>query len=93
VEDAVRAAELGFDVVMLDNMTPEEVRRVAEELERRGLRRRVLLGASGGINEDNIHLYAPYVDVMPIGRITHSAPALDMSLEVAEIADTKTGQG
>ncbi|MGC9051295.1 carboxylating nicotinate-nucleotide diphosphorylase [Pyrobaculum sp.] len=90
VEDAVRAAELGFDVIMLDNMTPEEVRRVAEELERRGLRRRVLLEASGNISEENIHLYAPYVDVVSIGRITHSAQALDMSLEVVD-AKTRVG--
>jgi len=81
-EEVLRAVELGADIVMLDNMPPEEVRRVHEELERRGLRGRVILEASGGIDERNIALYAPYVDVISMGRLTHSAPALDMSLEV-----------
>ncbi|MEM0484311.1 carboxylating nicotinate-nucleotide diphosphorylase [Pyrobaculum aerophilum] len=81
-EDAVRAAEMGFDIIMLDNMTPEEVERAAKLLAERGLRGRVILEASGNITEDNIHLYAPYVDVISVGRLTHSAPALDMSLEV-----------
>lgn len=84
VEEAVKAAELGFDVVMLDNMSPEEVKKVSEILEAKGLRRRVILEASGGITEDNVHFYAPYVDVISIGRLTHSAPALDMSLEISD---------
>jgi nicotinate-nucleotide pyrophosphorylase (carboxylating) len=81
-EEALRAAELGADVIMLDNMPSEEVKRVHEELERRGLRGKVILEASGGIDERNIALYAPYVDVISVGKLTHSAPALDMSLEV-----------
>ncbi|AFA38596.1 nicotinate-nucleotide pyrophosphorylase [Pyrobaculum oguniense TE7] len=84
VDEAVKAAELGFDVVMLDNMTPDDVRKVSEILESRGLRQRVVLEASGGVTEDNVHLYAPYVDVISIGRLTHSAPALDMSLEIVD---------
>jgi len=82
VEEALRAVELGADVVMLDNMPPEDVAKVHEELVRRGLRGRVMLEASGGVDERNITLYAPYVDVVSVGRLTHSAPALDMSLEV-----------
>lgn len=80
-EEAVRAAELGADVVMLDNVSPDEARRAHEELAKRGLRERVVLEVSGGINEENIALYAPYVDVISVGRLTHSAPALDISLE------------
>ncbi|MFN7105374.1 MAG: carboxylating nicotinate-nucleotide diphosphorylase [Pyrobaculum sp.] len=82
-EEALKAAELGFEVVMLDNTPPEEVARARKLLEERGLR--VILEASGGITEENIHLYAPHVDVISIGKITHSAPALDASLEVREV--------
>ncbi|MEM1598877.1 MAG: carboxylating nicotinate-nucleotide diphosphorylase [Pyrobaculum sp.] len=82
-EDAVRAAKLGFDVVMLDNVSPEEAARADRLLREEGLRDRVVLEASGGIGEENAHLYAPYVDVVSIGRLTHSAPALDMSLELS----------
>ncbi|MEM1519663.1 MAG: carboxylating nicotinate-nucleotide diphosphorylase [Pyrobaculum sp.] len=81
-EEAVEAAMLGFDVVMLDNAPPEEVARAHRLLTERGLRDRVVLEASGGIDESNISQYAPYVDVISIGKITHSAPAVDAALEV-----------
>ncbi len=84
VEEVVKAAELGFDVVMLDNATPEEVERASRLLSERGLRSRVTLEASGGVTEENVHMYALHVDVISIGRITHSAPALDVALEVRE---------
>ncbi|MFN3804171.1 MAG: carboxylating nicotinate-nucleotide diphosphorylase [Pyrobaculum sp.] len=82
-EGALKAAELGFEVIMLDNAPPEEVAKAHKLLAERGLR--VILEASGGITEENIHLYAPYVDVISIGKITHSAPALDASMEVREV--------
>jgi nicotinate-nucleotide pyrophosphorylase (carboxylating) len=54
VEDAVKAAELGADIVMLDNVGPSDVAKVHGELMRRGLRKRVVLEASGDIDEKNI---------------------------------------
>jgi len=86
VEEAVRAAELGADIVMLDNMSPEEVRRAVEELKRRGLRDRVVVEVSGGITEDTIVEYASAdVDVISTSVITMAAKPLDMSLEVVEV--------
>lgn len=86
VEEAVRAAELGVDIVMLDNMSPEEVRRAVEELKRCGLRDRVVVEVSGGITEDNIVEYASAdVDVISTSIITMAAKPLDMSLEVVEV--------
>ncbi len=42
-----------------------------------------MIEVSGGINEDNIRDYAKLdVDIISIGRITHSARAIDMSLEI-----------
>jgi nicotinate-nucleotide pyrophosphorylase (carboxylating) len=51
VEDAAKAAELGADIVMLDNMGPSDVAKVHGELMRRGLRKRVVLEASGNVDE------------------------------------------
>ena len=51
VEDAVKAAELGADIVMLDDMGPSDAAKVRGELMRRGLRKRAVLEASGNIDE------------------------------------------
>ncbi|SCG86127.1 carboxylating nicotinate-nucleotide diphosphorylase [Methanobacterium congolense] len=81
--DALEAAASGADIVMFDNMSPEEVQNVLEELENAGLREKVLIEVSGGINPGNILEYAEKgVDVISTGYITHSAKALDLSLEV-----------
>lgn len=81
--DALEAAASGADIVMLDNMSPEEVQKVLEDLENAGLRKKVLIEVSGGINPSNIMAYAEKgVDVISTGYITHSARALDLSLEV-----------
>jgi nicotinate-nucleotide pyrophosphorylase (carboxylating) len=82
VEDAIKAAELGVDIIMLDNMKPSDVAKVHEELVRRGLRDRIILEASGGINEDNVIEYARYVDVVSIGALTHSYKSIDMSMDL-----------
>jgi nicotinate-nucleotide pyrophosphorylase (carboxylating) len=81
--DAVRAARAGADIVMLDNMTPAQVRRTVERLEQEGLRKKVVLEASGGITPSNIAAYAATgVDVISSGYMTMRAPALDMSLRI-----------
>lgn len=83
---------LGVDIIVLDNFTPEEVRAavaIAEdpEIQRQRSERfkvaaRVTIEVSGGISEANISDYLiPGVDVISIGALTHSAPALDISLE------------
>jgi nicotinate-nucleotide pyrophosphorylase (carboxylating) len=77
-DDAEVAAELGADVIMLDNMDLEQVR---ESLRRIG--GRSLTEVSGRVTLDNVADYAALgVDVISVGRLTHSAPAVDMSLEV-----------
>jgi nicotinate-nucleotide pyrophosphorylase (carboxylating) len=82
-EDAIVAAEYGADIIMLDNMSAAEVRKTVALLEKNGLRTRALIEVSGGVNLENIGDYAKTgVDVISIGRLTHSAPSLDMSLEI-----------
>jgi nicotinate-nucleotide pyrophosphorylase (carboxylating) len=81
--EALEAAEAGADIIMLDNMSPEGVKEVVKEFERRGLRNRVLLEASGGINQTNLLDYAQAgVDIISMGSLTLSPPPVDLSLEV-----------
>jgi len=82
-DQAVDAANAGADIVLLDNMTPKEVERSVALLEIKNLRNRVLVEASGGIRKENLASYAKTgVDVISVGAITHSALAVDMSLEI-----------
>ncbi len=81
LKDALKA---GADIIMLDNMTPETVRQCVEivnEFEKD--KRRTLLEASGGINLDNVRAYAEAgADLISIGALTHSAPAVDISFKI-----------
>ncbi|MEA3283044.1 MAG: carboxylating nicotinate-nucleotide diphosphorylase [Euryarchaeota archaeon] len=82
-EDAVRAAKLGADIVMFDNMDPRAITEAVSTLNGQGLYDCVMLEASGGITLDNLAMYAETgVDVISIGALTHSAQWLDFSLEV-----------
>jgi nicotinate-nucleotide pyrophosphorylase (carboxylating) len=81
--DAVRAAELGADIVMLDNVRPPLVKKAVDELKARKIRDRVIIEASGGINETNLAVFATLdIDVLSLGILTHSVKNTDVSLEV-----------
>jgi hypothetical protein len=80
--DAPRAARAGADIVLLDNMDPETTGRGVERLAEAAddLGREILAEASGGIGIEDVPEYAATgVDVVSLGRLTHSAPALDFS--------------
>ena len=82
-KDALEAAITGADIVMLDNMSPVEVKNVMTALKNKNLRNNILIEVSGGINPDNAVEYAKTgVDIISTGFITHSARSLDMSLEI-----------
>ena len=79
----VTAMETGADIVMLDNMSPAEIKDILSSLESLDLRNRVLIEVSGGIKPDNIVEYAKTgVDIISAGYLIHSAKALDLSLEI-----------
>lgn len=64
-------------------MSPKEIKMVINELKKRNLRNKVILEASGNIKPNTVQDYARTgVDVISLGFITHSAPALDLSLEI-----------
>ncbi|MDR2967047.1 MAG: carboxylating nicotinate-nucleotide diphosphorylase [Methanobacteriaceae archaeon] len=80
-EDAIIASNLGADIIMLDNMVPNEIKKTISVLEKQNLRENVLIEVSGGINENNILEYAKSgVDIISLGFITHSVDSLDISL-------------
>jgi nicotinate-nucleotide pyrophosphorylase (carboxylating) len=82
-EDAVLAAKLGVDIIMLDNMQPEAVQKALKILNRKGLRNSVIVEASGGISQENLEGYAKTgVDVVSMGSLIHNSRWIDMSLEI-----------
>jgi nicotinate-nucleotide pyrophosphorylase (carboxylating) len=81
LEEARLAARMGAGHLLLDNMGPEGVAEVARTLSREG--RRPFLEASGGITLETAPRYAESgVDAISVGALTHSAPALDVGLDL-----------
>ncbi|HYR68942.1 MAG TPA: carboxylating nicotinate-nucleotide diphosphorylase [Candidatus Dormibacteraeota bacterium] len=84
-EEALEAAELKPDRILLDNFTPSALVTVVKRL-----RGGPEIEVSGGIRLANVRDFAvPGVSYISIGAITHSAPALDLSLVMSE---TKAGK-
>jgi nicotinate-nucleotide pyrophosphorylase (carboxylating) len=78
VEGAIRAADAGADMILLDNMAPEEMRAAVA-----AVGGRAQLEASGGITLQTIRAVAESgVDYISVGALTHSARALDISLDI-----------
>ena len=72
------ALELGVDVILLDNMDLETLREAV-----RRARGRALTEASGGIRPDGVREVAETgVDLISLGWLTHSAPSLDVALDI-----------
>lgn len=77
-EEAEAAVEAGADILLMDNMSIEDMREITDQF-----KNRVLLEASGGVTLDNVVEIARIgVEYISIGSLTLSAPALDMSFEV-----------
>ncbi|MEM2337266.1 MAG: carboxylating nicotinate-nucleotide diphosphorylase [Candidatus Bathyarchaeia archaeon] len=90
VEDVLKAAEAGADIIMLDNFSPEQVEEAIKLLKKAGYYGKVMLEASGGITADNILDYASKgVDIISLGEITHSIKALNISLEITNVEKTR----
>jgi nicotinate-nucleotide pyrophosphorylase (carboxylating) len=78
ISEALEAVEAGADIVMLDNMNIEDIRKAVTSIHGRAL-----IEASGGITLENVRAVAETgVDFISIGALTHSASALDISLEL-----------
>ena len=83
VDEAAYALGTGAHRLLLDNMGPDELRRAVEarDAAARAGNRRAHLEASGGVTLDNVaEIAASGVDFISVGALTHSAPALDLSM-------------
>ena len=75
------AIEAGAEIVMLDNQTPEEAAKLVQMA--RDMNPNVLIEASGGMELDRVRLFAEAgVDLISVGRLTHSARAVDISFKI-----------
>ncbi len=86
--EAKAGVDGGADVILLDNMTPEEMARLCPILRERARSRgrTVELEASGGIDERTLAaVVRSGVDRISVGALTHSAPALDLSLDLTPL--------
>jgi nicotinate-nucleotide pyrophosphorylase (carboxylating) len=80
---AKEAINAGADIVMFDNMSPQEIQVCLQELDDEGLREGTLFEASGGITKENLSKYAKSgVDIISMGSLTHSVRNLDVKLEI-----------
>jgi nicotinate-nucleotide pyrophosphorylase (carboxylating) len=83
-DEAMEAAALGVDRLLLDNMTREEMARIAARLGPRG--RRPELEASGGIGPGDLPaIAAAGMDLVSLGSLTHSAKSIDLSFLLDDV--------
>jgi nicotinate-nucleotide pyrophosphorylase (carboxylating) len=78
LEQVSQALEAGADVVLLDNMAPEQLALAVRQIDGRARTE-----ASGGMTLESVRVAAESgVDLVSVGALTHSAPALDIALEL-----------
>ena len=77
-EELNQALDAGADAILLDNMTPGQVKDAVQKVSGR-----VPLEVSGGVHLDNVREYAlAGVDFISVGALTHSFKSADISLEL-----------
>ena len=82
-EAALDAALGGADVILLDNMSYEKMRDTLSRLKQSGLRERLVIEVSGGVNEQSIKEFASLdVDVISMGALTHTVRNFSVNLEI-----------
>lgn len=80
IEEAITAARLGVDIIMLDNFRISDAEEAYKKIKE--IDNRIIVEVSGGVNKSNIRKYARCCDVISAGILTHSVRAIDFSLEV-----------
>lgn len=73
----------GIDVILLDNFSTAQMRQAVSRRDAMGLKGKLRLEASGGVNLDTVRAIAETgVDLISVGALTHSATALDLGLDI-----------
>lgn len=80
VEDAMTAAKMGADIIMVDNRTPEETARFRDAI--KAINEDIIVEASGGITAENAPEYSSSADMISMGSLTHSVRAVQFSLDI-----------
>jgi nicotinate-nucleotide pyrophosphorylase (carboxylating) len=76
--ELAEALSAGADVIMLDNMTPDQIKKAVKKINSKAL-----VEVSGGVNLDNLSQLAETgVDFISVGALTHSAKSVDMSMKI-----------
>ena len=80
LDEVKEALTAGADIIMLDNMSPEQIAVCKKEIAGRAI-----IEVSGGVNKTNLEAYcAVRPDVISMGALTHSVPAKDLSLKIVQ---------
>lgn len=80
LDEVKEALTVGADIIMLDNMPPEQIAVCKKEIAGRAI-----IEVSGGVNKTNLEAYcAVRPDVISMGALTHSVPAKDLSLKIVQ---------
>ncbi|NXA79807.1 NADC pyrophosphorylase, partial [Thryothorus ludovicianus] len=80
-DEALAAVSAGADIVLLDNLAPQDLHAAAARV--KAAHPGVTVEASGGIVLETLPQFlGPHIDVVSMGCLTHSAPALDFALRV-----------
>jgi nicotinate-nucleotide pyrophosphorylase (carboxylating) len=82
-EEALEAALAGADIILLDNMSYEKMRDSIAKLRQSGLRDRLVIEISGGVNEQSLKKFASLdVDIISMGALTHTVRNFSVNLEI-----------
>ena len=80
LDEVKEALCAGADIIMLDNMTPDQIAACKAEINGRAI-----IEVSGGVNAQNLEQYCKaQPDVISMGALTHSVPAKDLSLKIVQ---------
>ncbi|MBN1389178.1 MAG: carboxylating nicotinate-nucleotide diphosphorylase [Candidatus Thermoplasmatota archaeon] len=83
IPSGMAAVDAGADIIMLDNLSPEDLMKASREVRRYAEEhgKSTILEASGGITMENLNLYAPYADIISMGSLTYAAPLVSFKME------------
>lgn len=79
-KQAIQAAQIGVDIIMLDNFPPKQAKKVARKI--KSINPQILIEVSGGITPETILDYVMFSDRISMGYLTHTIKNKDFSLEI-----------
>ena len=80
LDDAVTAAEMGADIIMADNTSPELTKEIADAV--KNVNKRILIEASGNMTLERLKDYVGIADIVSLGCLTHSSRSIQFSMDI-----------